>query len=102
MGIGEPEDLTGAVVLLCSDAGRFMTGIDIKIDGRCCETRTGTLEADSKIIRWVYDILAVAVHVNLNVVSLFIHLLEGSHCFDHTSGIKFTRSQVRTYPCLDL
>ncbi|KAL8830344.1 MAG: hypothetical protein Q9191_001485 [Dirinaria sp. TL-2023a] len=33
MGIGDPEDLTGAVVLLCSDAGRFMTGMDIKIDG---------------------------------------------------------------------
>ncbi|KAL9131301.1 MAG: hypothetical protein Q9217_000736 [Psora testacea] len=33
MGIGDPEDLTGAVVLLCSDAGRFITGTDIKIDG---------------------------------------------------------------------
>ena len=34
MGMGDPEDLTGAVVLLCSNAGRFMTGIDIKIDGK--------------------------------------------------------------------
>lgn len=33
MGIGDPEDLTGAVVLLCSDAGRFITGTDILIDG---------------------------------------------------------------------
>lgn len=33
MGIGDPEDLTGAVVLLCSDAGKFITGIDIKLDG---------------------------------------------------------------------
>ena len=33
-GIGDPEDLTGAVVLLCSEAGRFITGTDIKIDGR--------------------------------------------------------------------
>ncbi|KAL8682058.1 MAG: hypothetical protein Q9186_001847 [Xanthomendoza sp. 1 TL-2023] len=33
MGIGDPEDLTGAVILLCSDAGRFITGIDIKLDG---------------------------------------------------------------------
>lgn len=33
MGIGDPEDLTGAVILLCSDAGRFITGTDIKIDG---------------------------------------------------------------------
>ena len=32
-GIGDPEDLTGAVILLCSEAGRFITGTDIKIDG---------------------------------------------------------------------
>ena len=32
-GIGDPEDLTGAVVLLCSGAGKFITGTDIKIDG---------------------------------------------------------------------
>ena len=44
MGIGDPEDLTGAVILLCSEAGRFITGTDIKIDGRlfslsnCCST----------------------------------------------------------------
>ena len=31
--MGDPEELTGAVVLLCSEAGRFMTGTDIKIDG---------------------------------------------------------------------
>lgn len=39
MGMGDPEDLTGAVILLCSDAGRFMTGIDIKIEGRCRQKR---------------------------------------------------------------
>ena len=33
MGIGDPEDLTGAVILLCSEAGKFITGTDIKIDG---------------------------------------------------------------------
>lgn len=33
LGFGDPEDLTGAVVLLCSPAGKFMTGIDIVIDG---------------------------------------------------------------------
>jgi hypothetical protein len=33
LGIGDPEDLTGAVILLCSDAGKFITGTDIKIDG---------------------------------------------------------------------
>ncbi|KAL8951545.1 MAG: hypothetical protein Q9222_002483 [Ikaeria aurantiellina] len=35
MGIGDPEDLTGAVILLCSEAGKFITGIDIKLDGNC-------------------------------------------------------------------
>ena len=34
MGIGDPEVLTGPVILLCSDAGRFITGTDIKIDGK--------------------------------------------------------------------
>lgn len=34
MGIGDSEDLTGAIILLCSDAGKFMIGTDIKIDGR--------------------------------------------------------------------
>ena len=34
MGMGDPEDLTGPVVLLCSPAGRFITGTDIVIDGK--------------------------------------------------------------------
>ena len=34
LGIGDPEDLTGVVVLLVSEAGRFITGTDVKIDGR--------------------------------------------------------------------
>lgn len=34
LGIGDPEDLTGAVVLLCSEAGRYITGTDLRIDGR--------------------------------------------------------------------
>ncbi|KAL9001730.1 MAG: hypothetical protein Q9188_005309 [Gyalolechia gomerana] len=33
MGIGEPEDLTGAIILLCSEASKFITGVDIKLDG---------------------------------------------------------------------
>ena len=33
LGIGEPEDLTGAVVLLCGEAGKFITGCDLKVDG---------------------------------------------------------------------
>ena len=46
MGIGDPEDLTGAVLLLCSDAGRFITGTDIKIDGESC------LELYLKVAPW--------------------------------------------------
>ena len=32
--LGDPEELTGAIILLCSDAGRYITGTDIKIDGK--------------------------------------------------------------------
>ena len=31
--IGEPEDISPTVLLLCSDEGRYITGADIKIDG---------------------------------------------------------------------
>ena len=31
--IGEPDDLAGAALLLCSDAGRYITGADLKVDG---------------------------------------------------------------------
>src|SRR5271154_3507767 len=31
--IGQPDDLKGAVALLCSDAGSYMTGQDIHVDG---------------------------------------------------------------------
>jgi len=31
--IGEPDELSGVVVLLCSEAGRFITGTDIYVDG---------------------------------------------------------------------
>jgi hypothetical protein len=30
---GEPVELTGAVVYLCSDAGRYVTGTDLYVDG---------------------------------------------------------------------
>ena len=41
MGIGDPEDLTGAVVLLCSEAGKFITGTDVKIDGELSHFQCG-------------------------------------------------------------
>lgn len=31
--IGEPQDLASAALLLCSDAGRYITGADILVDG---------------------------------------------------------------------
>lgn len=31
--IGKPEDLDGVALLLASDAGRFMTGTAIAVDG---------------------------------------------------------------------
>ncbi|ANY84063.1 short-chain dehydrogenase (plasmid) [Microvirga ossetica] len=31
--VGEPVDCSGAVVLLCSEAGRYMTGVDLLVDG---------------------------------------------------------------------
>ena len=31
--MGEPEDPAGAIVFLASDASRFMTGSEIRIDG---------------------------------------------------------------------
>ncbi|GBE81719.1 D-arabinitol 2-dehydrogenase [ribulose-forming] [Sparassis crispa] len=34
--IGEPEDLAGAIVFLASDASRFMTGSEIRVDGGYC------------------------------------------------------------------
>ena len=34
--MGDPEDLSGAVVFLASDASRFMTGAEIRVDGGYC------------------------------------------------------------------
>ncbi|KZT26622.1 NAD(P)-binding protein [Neolentinus lepideus HHB14362 ss-1] len=34
--MGEPNDLAGAVVFLASDASRFMTGTEIRVDGGYC------------------------------------------------------------------
>ncbi|KAF8890565.1 NAD-binding protein [Mucidula mucida] len=34
--IGDPDDLSGAIVYLASDASRFMTGSEIRVDGGYC------------------------------------------------------------------
>ncbi|KIJ69149.1 hypothetical protein HYDPIDRAFT_24004 [Hydnomerulius pinastri MD-312] len=34
--MGEPEDLSGAIVFLSSDASRFMTGAEVRVDGGYC------------------------------------------------------------------
>jgi NAD(P)-dependent dehydrogenase (short-subunit alcohol dehydrogenase family) len=31
--LGAPDDLVGAALLLCSDAGRYMSGCDLFVDG---------------------------------------------------------------------
>ena len=31
--LGQPEDLDGALLLLCSEASRYMTGAEIAVDG---------------------------------------------------------------------
>jgi NAD(P)-dependent dehydrogenase (short-subunit alcohol dehydrogenase family) len=30
---GTPEEIAGSALLLCSDAGRFITGADLQVDG---------------------------------------------------------------------
>ena len=56
MGIGDPEDLTGAVILLCSEAGKFITGTDIKIDGEHLWLAYSIWKLTSRF-RWVYHVL---------------------------------------------
>ena len=58
MGFGEPEDLTGAVVLLCSQAGRFITGTDVKVDGAVAVRSLRRLELTLFFLfRGLYDVL---------------------------------------------
>ena len=57
LGIGDPEDLTGAVVLLCSEAGRFITGTDVKVDGGSLCVGIGGW-ALTLVVRRLYDFLS--------------------------------------------
>jgi len=34
--LGDPEDLSGAIVFMASDASKFMTGSEIRVDGGYC------------------------------------------------------------------
>lgn len=58
MGIGDPEDLTGAVILLCSEAGRFITGTDIKLDGTSFQLPI--LMDMLTSLRWLHTVLNCA------------------------------------------
>lgn len=40
--LGEPEDVAGAVVFLCSPAGRYITGQSLVIDGGAIISPPGT------------------------------------------------------------
>jgi NAD(P)-dependent dehydrogenase (short-subunit alcohol dehydrogenase family) len=31
--LGQPDDLVGAAMLLCSDAGRYINGVNLFVDG---------------------------------------------------------------------
>jgi len=72
MGMGDPEDLTGAVVLLCSDAGRFMTGVDIKIDGKPSQGRRRLLGADLLYRRIYYILSALYICCERDITSRFL------------------------------
>lgn len=76
LGFGDPEDLTGAVVLLCSPAGKFMTGTDIVIDGEfdlLQQPRNRLREA-----RWLHNLLIndlyVFVSLSNSLYSMRMHL----------------------------
>ena len=56
MGIGDPEDLTGAIILLCSEAGKFITGTDIKIDGEHLRSAYSNWVLTCRV-RWIYNVL---------------------------------------------
>lgn len=34
--MGDPEDLKGAIVFLASDASKFVTGTELRVDGGYC------------------------------------------------------------------
>ena len=60
MGIGDPEDLTGPVILLCSPAGRFITGKDIVIDGKTASFADKANicgHTAESVTRWLYHFL---------------------------------------------
>lgn len=70
LGFGDPEDLTGAVVLLCSPAGKFMTGTDIVIDGEF-----DLLQQPGKRLRearWLHNLLVNDLYVCCKFIQLIV------------------------------
>lgn len=87
MGIGDPEDLTGAAILLCSEAGRFITGTDIKLDGKRtrlteCHTDPDILQADIRCSKRI----TMQSHEDCNDIP---HATTGRYCSFHTQIMRF-------------
>lgn len=70
LGFGDPEDLTGTVVLLCSPAGKFMTGTDIVIDGEFDLLQ----QAGNRLrgARWLHNLLVNDLYVCCKFIQLIV------------------------------
>lgn len=70
LGFGDPEDLTGAVVLLCSPAGKFMTGTDLVIDGEFDLLQ----QAGNRLreARWLHNLLVNDLYVCCKFIQLIV------------------------------
>ena len=55
--MGLKEELIGPVVLLASSAGGFMTGSDLRVDGKRSLWHPKFLNTDAPISRWIHALL---------------------------------------------
>jgi hypothetical protein len=57
--MGDPSELAGTVILLCSPAGRYINGADILVDGPSC--LSGRRAPDDSLLRWWIRFLKLAL-----------------------------------------